>query len=124
MQKSIILAIALALALPSQADEHVNISGVYPHLTLTNNERSEVGIGAIVPWADRLWAITYTGHQPKGSTDKLYEITPSLDLITRKESIGGTPANRFIHKASQQLNIGHYFIDAKRNVRVLPYTKV
>lgn len=123
MNKSKLISLAFAIALPGHADEHVNISGVYPHLAMTNNESSEVGIGAIVPWADRLWAITYTGHQPKGSTDKLYEITPSLDLITRKESIGGTPANRFIHRASQQLNIGSYFIDAKRNVRVLPYTK-
>lgn len=103
-------------------DKVVNISGIYPHLTLTNEESSEVGIGAVVPWADRLWAVTYTGHAPNGSTDKLYEITPGLDIITRAESIGGTPANRFIHDASQQLNIGPYFIDASRNVRVLPYT--
>ena len=103
-------------------DKVVNISGIYPHLTMTNEESSEVGIGAVVPWANRLWAITYTGHAPRGSTDKLYEITPGLDIITRNESIGGTPANRFIHTASQQLNIGPYFIDTNRNVRVLDYS--
>ena len=128
MYKSSLFTLALALTFTVSSrgvrgDERVNISGVYPHLAMTNNERSEVGVGALAPWGDRLWVITYTGHKPKGSTDKLYEITPSLDLITREESIGGTPANRFIHKASQQLVIGPYFIDADRNVRVLPYSK-
>jgi hypothetical protein len=40
-------------------------------------------------------------------------------MTIRPESVGGTPANRFIHKATKQLNIGPYFIDAGRNVRVL-----
>jgi len=94
------------------------ISGVYPHLTMTNTH-GECGVGAVVPWADRLWVITYAPHEPKGSTDKLYEITPGLEQIIRPESVGGTPANRFIHRATNQLNIGPYFIDAERQVRVL-----
>jgi hypothetical protein len=101
-----------------QAAEHPRISGVYPHLTMTNSQL-ECGIGAVVPWADRLWVITYSPHMPKGSTDMLYEITPDLEMIIRPESVGGTPANRFIHKATKQLNIGPYFIDAERNVRTL-----
>ncbi len=103
-------------------DKVVEISGIYPHLAMSNAEFSEVGVGAVVPWANRLWAITYTGHAPYGSSDKLWEITPELDIIARPESIGGTPANRFIHTASQQLNIGPYFIDTNRTVRVLPYS--
>jgi len=101
-------------------DKVVNISGIYPHLTMTNNELAEVGIGAIVPWANRLWAITYTGHAPNGSSDKLFEITPNLEIFARAESVGGTPANRFIHDASQQLNIGPYFIKSDGTVRVIP----
>ena len=73
----------------------------------------------MVPWADRLWVITYGPHLPLGSTDKLYEITPELDLITRPESVGGTPANRMIHRESRQLVIGPYFIDETRRVRVI-----
>jgi len=98
--------------------EPLQISGVYPHLASYNNER-ECGTGAVVPWADRLWVITYGPHLPFGSSDKLYEITPELDLIVRPESVGGTPANRMIHKESNQLLIGPYLIDDKRNVRVL-----
>ncbi|HKL23030.1 MAG TPA: hypothetical protein VJ904_14585, partial [Tichowtungia sp.] len=41
-------------------DKRVKISGIYPHLALSNNESGEVGVGAVVPWADRLWIMTYT----------------------------------------------------------------
>ena len=97
-----------------------NISGIYPSLTMFNNE-GECGTGAVVPWADRLWIITYAPHKPKGSSDKLYEITPDLQQIIRPESIGGTPANRMIHKESGQLFIGPYAIDTNRNVRTITY---
>ncbi len=53
-----------------------------------------------------------------------YEITPDLKQIIRPESIGGTPANRFIHLESNQLFIGPYVIDTKRNVRVIPYSRM
>lgn len=101
-------------------NEPFEISGIYPHLAYYNNE-GECGTGAVVPWADRLWVITYGPHKPHGSSDKLYEITPNLKQIVREESIGGTPANRMIHKESSQLFIGPYSIDEKRNVKTIPY---
>ena len=75
----------------------LNISGVYPHLAYYNNE-GECGTGAVVSWAGNLWVITYGPHLPFGSSDKLYQITPDLQQITRPESVGGTPAARMIHK--------------------------
>lgn len=96
-----------------------NISGIYPQLAYYNNE-GECGTGAVVPWANRLWAITYAPHAPMGSTDKLYEITSDYQQIVRQESIGGTPANRMIHKESNQLFIGPYVIDSVGNVRTIP----
>lgn len=98
-------------------------SGIYPHLAMFNDE-GECGTGAVVPWADRLWVVTYAPHMPKGSSDKLYEITPDLRQIVRPESIGGTPANRMIHRESQQLFIGPYAVDASGKVRVIPYTEM
>lgn len=100
--------------------KNVSFSGVFPHLAYYNNE-GECGTGAVVPWADRLWVITYGPHMPFGSSDKLYEITPDLKLIVRSESIGGTPANRMIHKESNQLFIGPYAIDSQRNVRTISW---
>jgi hypothetical protein len=114
-----LVAIALtALAAPSPAAPQ-EWSGIYPELAYFNNE-GECGTGAVVPWADRLWVITYGPHLPYGSSDKLYEITPDLKQIVRPESVGGTPANRMIHKESNQLIIGPYLIGAERDVRVIP----
>lgn len=100
--------------------EPVQVSGIYPSLAMFNNE-GECGTGAVVPWADRLWVITYAPHKPKGSSDKLYEITPDLKQIVRAESIGGTPANRMIHQETKQLSIGPYVIDENRKVHVISY---
>ncbi|MFV0591389.1 MAG: hypothetical protein ACK5M7_08395 [Draconibacterium sp.] len=102
-------------------EKPVQVSGIYPSLAYYNNE-GECGTGAVVPWSGRLWVITYGPHLPLGSSDKLYEITPDLAQIVHPESIGGTPANRMIHKESKQLFIGPYAIDAERNVRVIPYS--
>ena len=94
-------------------------SGIYPHLAVTNEGNSECGIGAVVPWAERLWLVTYPAHGPRGSDDKLYELDRRLRLRARAESVGGTHANRMIHRESSQLILGPYFIDAKRNVRAV-----
>lgn len=113
--------LCLALTSAALAAEPRSVSGIYPGLAMFNNE-GECGTGAVVPWADRLWAVTYAPHKPTGSSDQLYEITPGLEQIIRPESIGGTPANRMIHRESGQLFIGPYAIDAQRNVRVIPYS--
>ena len=99
------------------------VSGVYPHLVMYNNE-GECGTGAVVPWAGDLWVITYGPHCPVGSSDKLYRIRPDLTRETFAGSVGGTPANRMIHRESDQLIIGPYVIDAKGNVRTVPPAKM
>ena len=119
----------------SRTVEYLQISGVYPHLATHNQppegaesplrqQHSEAGIGAVVPWAGRLWYITYPQHQPRGSYDKLYEIDENMNLTIRKESVGGTHASRMIHQESNQLVIGPYFIDAERNVRACDLQKL
>ena len=74
-----IALLLLVVSLDAQKDRKlpVSISGVYPSLTMYNDE-GECGTGAVVPWAGRLWVITYGPHKPQGSSDKLYEITPDL----------------------------------------------
>jgi len=94
-------------------------SGIHPHLALFNEE-NECGTGGVVPWADRLWVMTYAPHRPRGSTDRLYEIDSNLHRTIRPESTGGTPANRMIHRESGQLLLGPYLIDRNRTVRVIP----
>lgn len=108
-------------------DERLKISGVYPHLAVFNEgyglpcggNGNEGGIGAITPWAGKLWMVTYSPHCPYGSSDKLYSIDPNLNLMIHPESVGGTPANRMIHKESGQLITGHHFINEKGRVRTI-----
>lgn len=115
------LAILLAVGCtPGNKEKYVSLSGIYPHLASYNKE-GECGTGAVVPWAEKLWVITYGPHLPKGSSDKLYEINSRLDMNVREESIGGTPANRMIHRESGQLFIGPYVIGDTGQVRVIPY---
>ena len=80
MKKSSVLLTISLIALMSVAfaeNEPRSVSGIYPHLTMFNLE-GECGTGAVVPWAGRLWVVTYAPHMPKGSTDKLYEISEGL----------------------------------------------
>ncbi|MBB3209307.1 arylsulfatase A-like enzyme [Rhodopirellula rubra] len=107
------------------------LSGVYPHLTTYGiysqngghykSGHNECGIGAIVPWAGKLWMVNYAPHQPKGSEHKLFSVDPDLTqpLTIHPESVGGTPAGRMIHEESNQLLIAHHLIDAEGNVRTI-----
>lgn len=123
MKKYILTAALLGWLVSSihaQSKKMPSYSGIYPQLAMYNNE-GECGTGAVVPWAGKLWVVTYAPHMPFGSSDKLYEITPDLKQIVRSESIGGTPANRMIHPESNQLFIGPYAISSKATVRAIPY---
>ncbi len=78
----------------------IQISGVYPHLTTYGiysqngahykGGHRECGIGAIVPWAGKLWMVNYAPHQPKGSEHKLYSVDPDLNkpMTVHPESVG------------------------------------
>ena len=89
------------------------IAGVYPHLTTYSQSREdgrffkdghqECGIGGIIPWAGKLWMITYAPHKPRGSDHKLYSIDKNMTMTIHAESVGGTPAARMVHEESNQL---------------------
>ena len=118
----------LVAARPARAETPVCISGIYPHLAVFNGTHNaaagtwsgsggECGIGAVVPWAGKLWMITYPPHETRGGRDKLWTVDEKLNQEMRPESVGGTHAGRMIHRESNQLIIGPYFIDAKGTVR-------
>lgn len=99
-----------------------NISGVIPSLTMTANHypRTEAGTGALMPWANRLWVVTYVAHmEGTGSGTGLFEISNDLILKKHPSSVVGTYANRLIHGYSNQLAIGPYLIDTLGNVRLI-----
>ncbi|MDH3583681.1 MAG: sulfatase, partial [Phycisphaerae bacterium] len=131
---SVILAVLLiATSLLATAVERTGIrriSGIYPHLTTygvysqrgahRKRGHEECGIGAVVPWADRLWMVNYAPHMPSGSEHKLYSVDRQLNLRIHPESVGGTPAARMIHRESRQLLIGPYLVDVSGKVRFIP----
>lgn len=114
---NIFAVVAAAVCCAGQPCEET--SGVYPHLAMFNDE-GECGTGAVVPWAGDLWVVTYGPHCPVGSSDRLYRIKPDLTREIFPGSVGGTHANRMIHRETDQLLIGPYVIDAAGNVRVVP----
>lgn len=98
--------------------QHKSYSGIYPHLAMYNNE-GEAGTGAVVPWKNKLYVVTYGPHLPLGSSDKLYIISNKKEVTIYDQSVGGTPANRMIHRESDQMFIGPYIVDAKENISVI-----
>lgn len=85
----------------------------------TGPARSESGVGALMPWADVLWAVTYNSHlKATGTGLGLYRIDENLK-IDRVHIHDGTHANRLIHTQSNQAIIGPYAIDMQGKWRVM-----
>ena len=97
MRRLLTLAFTSVIAAAAPVPPPASLSGIYPHLAMFNSQ-GECGTGAVVPWANKLWVVTYSPHQPRGSDDKLYSIDSALRQTIHPESIGGTPATRFIHR--------------------------
>lgn len=99
------------------------VSGVNPALSVSADieaVRSEIGIGAIMPWAGRLWFITYVAHGAcSGGGTGLFEVDEDFNIRKHPESVVGTYANRMIHAPSSQLIIGPHVVDTKGNVRTI-----
>ena len=103
-------------------------SGVLPRLSVTADsapavklglpKRSEAGIGALLPWADRLYMLSYLSVPGYGAGTGLYEIDEQLS-ITKVANHSSVFANRMIHHWTDQVVIGPYVIDAQRNIRII-----
>lgn len=114
-----ILSVVLAVSLVGCCESPVEVGGIRPSLAYYNNE-GECGTGALVPWAGSLWIVTYGPHCPVGGSDKLYQVTKDGQLIARPESVGGTPADRLIHRESGKALIGTYLIGKDGTVQTVP----
>lgn len=99
----------------------LHVGGVFPHLAMRApgaGSASEAGVGALIPWADRLWAIGYVAHI-SGRGVGLYEIKDDMTFRLHPESVTGTFANRMIHWETKQAIIGPHLIDEMGNVRTI-----
>jgi hypothetical protein len=102
-----------------------SIGGVYPNLTVMAEglgSTSEAGIGALIPWGDKLWAVGYVAHI-HGQGLGLYEISEDMTMRRHPASVTGTYANRMVHWPSGQAFIGPHAIDADGQVRTIEALK-
>ena len=104
-----------------RATGSTNVSGVYPRIGVKAGhlpKRSETGIGALMPWADRLWFVTYVAHKAgTGSETGLFTVNDEMTIEKNPASVVGTYANRMIHAESVQCIIGPHIIDSDGGVR-------
>lgn len=108
-------------AKPDMAPEEIiEINGVFPHLSLVGDHigRSETGIGALLPWANKLWYIGYVAHI-HGSGIGLYALDETMRAQKHPQSVTGTYANRMVHDASNTGIIGPHLIDIEGNVKTI-----
>ncbi len=102
---------------------NISINGILPNLAVKADHlpaRSETGIGALMPWADRLWFVTYVAHKaPTGNGTGLFWVDDDMQLHKHPASVVGTYANRMIHPETNQLVLGPHLIDTDGNVRTV-----
>lgn len=111
----------------------MNISGVFPNLAQVADlgpPRSEIGIGALMPWSGKLYVENYVSHkQTSGSGVSLRRISFdddaaftafSMEVVPETQGVDGTYTNRFVHFPSNQLIIGPHVIDADHKIRTVP----
>jgi len=99
----------------------ISVNGVFPKLTVFAEgvgSDSEAGIGALIPWADKLWATGYVAHI-KGAGLGLYEISDDMKMTRHPQAVTGTFTNRMAHWPSGQAFIGPHAIDPNGNVRTI-----
>jgi hypothetical protein len=124
------LAVLLVGALTSAQERKgdpggpINIGGVFPNISVVagHANRSEAGVGALLPWADRLWFVSYVAHV-SGEGTGLYWVDDKMQLYRHPSSVVGTFTNRYIHNPSDQAFLGPHVIDAKGGVRTIEALK-
>src|SRR6185369_16913532 len=124
------LAVLLVGALTSSQERRsdpgkpINIGGVFPDIAVVagHNNRSEAGVGALLPWADRLWFVSYVAHA-SGEGTGLYWVDDKMQLYRHPSSVVGTFTNRYIHNPSDQAFLGPHVIDVKGGVRTIEALK-
>ena len=117
----VVLAFCTPLSFSQESERKppVQVGNAFTNLTVMAEgvgSTSETGIGALIPWADRLWAVGYVAHIA-GDGIGLYEIHDDMTMRLHPESVTGTYANRMVHWETQQAVIGPHVIDPEGNVR-------
>jgi len=101
------------------------VSGIFPTLTQVGDfgpPRSEIGIGALMPWNGKLYVQNYNSHKAgSGAGVSLRRISADLSMEVVPETIGvdGTYTNRFIHFPTSTLIIGPHLITPEHKITTI-----
>jgi hypothetical protein len=125
---ALVVAALASQAMPAEDEARrppLRVGNVFPSMTVMAHgvgSDSETGIGALIAWADRLWAVGYVAHI-RGEGIGLYEIAEDMSFRRHPASVTGTFANRLVHWESSQAFIGPHAIDPEGRVRTIEALK-
>ncbi len=103
-----------------------SFSGVVPSLAQIGDlgpPRTEIGVGALMPWAGKLYVQNYNSHKARsgsGVSLRVIHEDLSMEVVPEARGVDGTYTNRFVHFASNQMIIGPHVIDARHHIRTVP----
>lgn len=103
----------------------LSVSGIYPPLAQVGDfgpPRSEIGIGALMPWNGKLYVQNYNSHKAdSGGGVSLRRISADLTMEVVPEALGvdGTYTNRFVHFPTSTLIIGPHLIDPDHKITTI-----
>uniref|UniRef100_A0A0B7B8Z5 Olfactomedin-like domain-containing protein n=1 Tax=Arion vulgaris TaxID=1028688 RepID=A0A0B7B8Z5_9EUPU len=100
----------------------LHVNGIFPSLAATaasGPDRTECGTGALMPWADKLYMVSYLSVPDGGNGTGLYAIDDKF-TITKLADHRSTFANRILHRQTNQIIIGAWAIDMEGRYRVFP----
>src|SRR5688572_27994830 len=100
----------------------VNVSGVFPHLAQVGDlgpPRTELGVGALMPWAGALYVQNYNSHKEqsgRGVSQRRIDADLRMEVVAETLGVDGTYTNRFVHYPTNQLVIGPHVIDSEHRI--------
>ncbi|KAL8586658.1 hypothetical protein ACOMHN_040166 [Nucella lapillus] len=100
----------------------LGVNGIFPGLAVTaesGGARSECGIGALMPWNDHLYMVSYLSVPNAGNGTGLYKISDKF-VMSKIADHRSTYANRLLHKETSQIVIGAWTVDAKGSLNTFP----
>lgn len=100
-------------------------SGVLPSLAQIGDfgpPRSEIGVGALMPWNGALYVQNYNSHKARSGTGvslRRIDSDMSMEVVPETVGVDGTYTNRFVHYPTGRLVIGPQVIEADHTIHVV-----
>jgi len=104
----------------------MQVSGVFPGLAQVGDfgpPRSEIGVGALMPWNGKLYVQNYNSHRAasgRGVSLRRIDADLSMEVVPETLGVDGTYTNRFVHFPTSSLVIGPHVVSPDHLIRTVP----